>query len=133
MSLVYFVLLLALLQYFIFGLNVGRARGRFGIPAPGTTGHPDFERIYRVHANTLEQLVLFVPSLLLFAELVSAAWAAGLGIVYLVGRQLYSIGYTKAAEKRGAGFGLSALPVLVMLGGSLVAAGLAAWRDSGLG
>lgn len=122
MALVYIVLLLALIQYFVFGLAVGRARGRYGVAAPATTGHPDFERIYRVQMNTLEQLVLFVPALLLFAELVDPLWAAGLGVVFVVGRALYAIGYAKAANKRHAGFGLSALPVLVMLLGSLIAA-----------
>ncbi len=122
MALVHIVLLLALIQYFVFGLAVGRARGRYGVAAPATTGHPDFERIYRVQMNTLEQLVLFVPALLLFAELVDPLWAAGLGVVFVVGRALYAIGYAKAANKRHVGFGLSALPVLVMLLGSLIAA-----------
>lgn len=133
MALVYFVLVLALIQYFSFGLAVGRARGRYGITAPATTGHPDFERIYRVQMNTLEQLVLFVPAMLLFAELVDTRWAAGLGIVFIVGRALYASGYAKAANKRHIGFGLSALPVVVMLLGSLIAAGLAAFREAGLG
>jgi uncharacterized MAPEG superfamily protein len=133
MSLVYFVLLLALIQYFSFGLKVGRARAQYGVPAPAVTGNPDFERIYRVQMNTLEQLVLFVPALLLFAQLVDAYWAAGLGLLFIVGRALYSSGYTKAANKRHIGFGLSALPVLVMLLGALIAAGLGAWRDAGLG
>jgi uncharacterized membrane protein YecN with MAPEG domain len=82
--------------------------------------------------NTLEQLILFVPALLLFAQLVDARWAAGLGLVFIAGRALYSTGYTKAANKRHIGFGLSALPVLIMLLGSLIAAGLAAWREAGL-
>jgi uncharacterized membrane protein YecN with MAPEG domain len=126
MALVYLVLLLSLIQYFAFGLAVGRARGRYGVAAPATTGHPDFERIYRVQMNTLEQLVLFVPALLLFADLVDPLWAAGLGMVFVVGRMLYAIGYAQAANKRHLGFGLSALPVVVMLLGSLFAAGRAA-------
>lgn len=133
MALVYFVLLLALIQYFSFGIAVGRARGRYGVAAPATTGHPDFERLYRVQMNTLEQLVLFVPALLLFAELVDPTGAAALGLVFVIGRALYAAGYAKAANKRHLGFGLSALPVVVMLLGSLIAAGLAAFRDAGLG
>lgn len=133
MALVYFVLLLALLQFFLFGIQVGNARRRFGVPAPATSGHPDFDRVFRVQMNTLEQLALFVPSLLLFAHLVDERWAAGLGIVYLVGRQMYSRGYTQAAAKRSLGFAVSSLPVMILLVGSLVAAGVAAWRESGLG
>ena len=133
MSLVYFVLLLSLLQFFLFGIQVGNARRRFGVPAPATSGHPDFERVFRVQMNTLEQLALFVPSLLLFAHLVDERWAAWLGIVYLIGRQLYSRGYAQAAAKRSLGFAVSSLPVMILLVGSLVAAGMAAWRDAGLG
>jgi hypothetical protein len=58
---VHVVMLLAVLQYFVFGLAVGRARGRYGIPAPATAGHPDFERYYRIHMNPLEQLAVLLP------------------------------------------------------------------------
>lgn len=128
MSLVYFVLLLALLQYFVFGLAVGRARGRFGVHAPATSGHPDFERYYRVQMNTLEQLVVFAPSLIVFAMYVSPTWAAGLGLLFVVGRMLYFVGYVRAASKRHIGFGLSALPTVVLLVGGLIGAGAAALR-----
>jgi glutathione S-transferase len=119
------VTLLALAQFFYFGLMVGRARVRFGVKAPATTGNEDFERVFRVQMNTLELLIIFVPSIRLFATYVSAPWAAGLGAVYIVGRFLYFAGYSKAANKRGPGFGLSMLPTLVLLIGGLIGAGLA--------
>lgn len=128
MALVSIVVALALIQFFWFGLQVGRARVRFGIPAPATSGNPDFERVFRVHMNTLEQLVMFLPSIWIFASYVSPLWAAGLGVVYLVGRFLYAQGYAKAANKRGLGFGLSALPVMILLFGGLVGAGLSLTR-----
>jgi uncharacterized membrane protein YecN with MAPEG domain len=107
---------------------VGRARGRYGVQAPATTGHPDFERYYRIQMNTLEQLMVFVPSLWVFGTYVSAGWAAGLGAVFVVGRLLYFIGYSKAANKRFAGFGISALAVMVLMTGGLAGAVLALLR-----
>jgi hypothetical protein len=119
---VHVVMLLAVLQYFVFGLAVGRARGRYGIPAPATAGHPDFERYYRIQMNTLEQLAVLLPSLWTFATFVDPDWAAGLGLVFIVGRTLYFTGYAKAANKRALGFGIAALPTLVLLVGGLIGA-----------
>ena len=47
------VMLLALLQFFGFMIAVGRARARYGVKAPATSGNEDFERVYRVQMNTL--------------------------------------------------------------------------------
>ena len=99
--------LLALLVYFVVTLNVGLARGRYKIVAPAVSGHPDFERVYRVQMNTLEQLVLFLPSLWLFALFLSSVWASAFGAVWIVGRVLYAIGYYRDADKRHGGFGLA--------------------------
>ena len=133
MELVYFVTVLALIQYFLFGIAVGQARRTYNVPAPAMSGPPEFERVQRVQMNTLEQLVMFIPSLWMFAHLVSTTWAAGLGLVFIVGRALYSSGYRKAANKRGLGFGVSSLPVLIMMVGSLIGSGVAAWRAAGIG
>jgi glutathione S-transferase len=109
--------LVALLLYFVTTVNVGRARVKYKIEAPAVTGHPDFERVYRVQMNTLEQLVGFLPALWLFAVYVSAPWASALGALWIAGRVLYAVGYYRAAEKRSAGFGLGALAfVLLWLG-----------------
>jgi len=99
--------LAALLFYVITIINVGRARGRFKIDAPAVTGHPDFERVYRVQMNTLEQLVGFLPALWLFAFYLSPTWAATLGTAWVAGRVVYAVGYYRAAEKRGPGFGIT--------------------------
>jgi glutathione S-transferase len=119
-SLVAIVTLLALLVYFYMSLRVGQGRGKYGVPAPATTGHPDFERAYRIHMNTLEWLPLFLVSLWLFAF----AWgsdliAAGIGLVWIIGRIVYMTGYTKAAEARSTGFGIQALATGVLLFGAL--------------
>lgn len=121
------IVVLALLQYLAFGMLVGRARGRYEVSAPAITGHPVFERYYRVHQNTLESLVLFLPALLVFATYASATVGAGIGVVYLVGRQLYLRAYVKDPASRGPGFLLTLLPSLVLLIGGGVAAGMLAF------
>ena len=86
MELVYLTILLALLEYIVMGALVGRARAKHGIHAPAMTGHPDFERANRVHVNTLENLIIFIPAVWLFATYVSVPWAAGLGFLFVAAR-----------------------------------------------
>jgi uncharacterized MAPEG superfamily protein len=116
------VSVLALLQYILFAMLVGRARVRYGVKAPAVTGHEVFERHFRVQQNTLELIVVLLPGLWLFARYVDATWAAILGCVYLVGRFVYLRSYVADPAKRGPGFGLSFLPVVVLLVGALVGA-----------
>lgn len=124
MDLVALVLALALLQYIVFAVLVGRARGTYGVKAPAVTGHEVFERYFRVQQNTLELLVIFVPAVWLFGQYVSATLASILGAVYLVGRVLYLRSYVADPARRGAGFGLSMLPIMAMVIGVLIATGL---------
>ena len=113
------VIVIALLEYVVFGALVGRARGLYGVKAPAVSGHEIFERYFRVHQNTMELLVAFVPAAWLFGLYVSPAWAAGLGLVFVVGRIVYLLGYVKDPARREIGFGLSVLPIVVMLVGVL--------------
>ena len=113
---------LAVLQFVVFGFKVGGARGRYGIKAPAVTGNEIFERHFRVQQNTLELLVVLIPGLYLFGHYFSPLWAAGLGIVYLVGREVYSATYVKDPAKRSAGYGLSFLPAAILVIGGLVGA-----------
>ena len=113
---------LALAEYFGISLLVGRARGKYGIKAPATSGHPVFDRTFRVHQNTLEQLVIFLPSLWLFGTFVSAPWGALIGLVFIVGRVVYVQGYVADPEKRGTGFGIGFLANSVLLLGGLIGA-----------
>ncbi len=113
------VSLVALLLYFYMGLRVGRARSQHGVPAPAISGHEDFERVFRVQANTLEWLPLFLVSLWLFALYWDDKIAAGVGLVWIVGRFLYMTGYTRAASARSTGFGIQALATAVLLFGAL--------------
>jgi glutathione S-transferase len=122
MAWVLIVMVLALFQFYGFGVAVARARSRHGIAAPAITGHPGFERYFRVQMNTLEQLVAFLPAIWLFAQFVDPHWAAGLGVVYLTGRQIYFFSYVKDPRTRSLGFGLTSMPILIMLAGVLYAA-----------
>jgi len=116
------VIAVALLEYFVFLMAVGWARGKFKVAAPATTGHEVFERYYRVQMNTLEALVLFVPAVWLYGTYVSAQWAAILGAVFIVGRALYFVGYTRDPKKRGIGYLVGFVPTVVLSIGALIGA-----------
>lgn len=110
----------ALILYFVVTINVGRARYKYQIPVPQTTGNVDFERVLRVQQNTLEQLALFLPALWLFSIYVSPVWGSILGTTWIIGRIAYAWGYYQAAEKRGLGFAISSLSSIGLILGSLV-------------
>jgi glutathione S-transferase len=117
------VALLAVLQSMAFSFMVGYARGKYKVPAPAVAGNEVFERHFRVHYNTNELLIVFLPALWLFGLYISPRWAAILGGVYLLGRIVYAIGYVRAPTKREIGFGLSFLPIAVLLLGALIGVG----------
>ena len=116
---------LAVAFYFFTSMQVARARAAFGIKAPAITGHPDFERVFRVQMNTLEWMPIFLPSLWLFAIYISDALAAAVGLVWIAGRVLYMTGYSEAAAKRGRGFAIQASAAGVLWLGAL---GAILWR-----
>ena len=116
---------LAILMYFYFSFQVGKARTTYGIKAPAISGNPDFERVFRVHMNTLEWMPIFLPALWLFAIYISDAIAAALGVIWMVGRILYMTGYAKAANKRSPGFAIQASAAIVLW---LGATGAILWR-----
>jgi uncharacterized membrane protein YecN with MAPEG domain len=122
MPLVHLVIGLALVQFLYFAFAVGKARETWKVPAPATTGNEVFERYFRVQMNTLELLVVFLPASVLFAQYLSSYIAAALGVVYLIGRFVYFSSYVKEPKSRSLGYGLSVLPVMVLLGGALVGA-----------
>ena len=122
MAYVDIVTALAVLQFIVFGFRVGSARGRYGVKAPAITGNETFERYFRVQQNTLEQLIVFLPGLYLFSHYFHPLVAAVLGAVYLIGREIYAATYVKEPAKRGMGFGLTMLPVVILVLGGLVGA-----------
>lgn len=119
MPFVAIVTVLALAQFFWLATQVARARARYGIAAPAVSGNEVFERHFRVQMNTLEQLVLFLPSLWIFANYISSLWAAALGVVFIIGRAIYATAYVRDPKSRSLGFGLTAFPILAMMIGIL--------------
>lgn len=111
---------LALLVYYYTLFRAGMARGRFNVPAPSHDGPEEYVRHVRAHQNTLEHLVLFLPGLWLFAVAVSPLWAAGLGLLWPIGRLWYALGYYQAAEKRSLGLYMSMPPIYIFVLGSLI-------------
>jgi glutathione S-transferase len=116
---------LAVAFYFFTTTQVARARAAFSIKAPAITGHPDFERVFRVQMNTLEWMPIFLPSLWLFAIYINDAAAAALGAVWIIGRIMYWSGYKQAANKRSMGFAVQSVAAFALWLGVL---GAAVWR-----
>src|SRR5690606_5501933 len=125
-ELVILIIVLALIEYMIFSYQTAMARARYNIKAPAVYGHPMFERYFRVQQNTLEQLVIFVPAILLFswtAENLGVPGneiAACLGVVWLIGRALYARAYVREPLSRLVGFVLTLLPSALMVLGALI-------------
>jgi glutathione S-transferase len=122
MAYVDIVTALAVLQFLVFGFKVAKARGRYGVKAPAITGNEIFERHFRVQQNTLEQLIAFLPGLYLFSHYFNPLVAAGLGLVYLIGREMYAFTYVKDPGKREIGYALTLLPLAVLVVGGLIGA-----------
>ena len=120
MQAVAIVTILALAQFILFTIQVGSMRGKHGVKAPAVTGHPEFERMFRVQQNTMEQLVAFIPALWIYAYLVNPFWGAAIGLVFIIGRFIYRASYVKDPDSRGIGFTLTFLPTAVMLVWSLI-------------
>lgn len=99
--------LLAVLWYAVTGYQVGRARVRYKVRAPATTGDPAFERAYRVQMNELEQLAGFLPAMWILAWFGDPRYAALACCAWLAGRIIYAVGYWTDARKRGTGFTIS--------------------------
>jgi glutathione S-transferase len=126
------VTIFALMMYQVFTLNVGRARDTFGVKAPAITGSPEFEARYRVQMNTLEQIIVFIPSLWMFALFLGPVTIAGihgsvwapiiaaiLGVVWILGRIIYARGYYKSPSKRHIGFMIAFISTSLLMLGAL--------------
>lgn len=114
------IIILALIEYLVLAAMVGRARLQYNVPAPATAGHPIFERYFRVHQNTMEQLIVFIPALILFADYVNVLIAIILGALFIIARAIYAAGYIRDPEKRAAGATVSFIINAVLLIGSLI-------------
>lgn len=112
----------ALAQYSLFGIQVGSLRAKYDVFAPSQTGHEQFERMNRVHLNTLEQLVVFIPALWMHALYANPFWGAIIGLIFIVGRFIYRAEYLKDPASRSLGFAMTFIPSAVLLVWTLVAA-----------
>ena len=122
MAYVDIVTALALIQFMVFAYKVGGARMKYGVKAPAITGNEIFERHFRVQQNTLEALVVLLPGLYVFSRYFNPVWAAGLGVVYLIGREIYAATYVRDPAKRSRGYGLTFLPMVILAAGSGIGA-----------
>ncbi|WP_036026269.1 MAPEG family protein [Bradyrhizobium yuanmingense] len=113
------VTLLAIAFYFFTSINVSRSRTKTGVKVPAMSGHPDFERAFRIQMNTLEWMPIVLPALWLFAIYISDAIAAAIGVIWIIGRIVYFIGYLQAVAKRGTGFAIQALAAMALWVGAL--------------
>ena len=97
------VTVLAIIINLFFMFRTGLNRPKFKIDAPKTVGNETWERYFRVHANTVEQMVMFMPALWLAAFYSSDELAAGIGAIWLVGRLIYSYNYISKPKTRAPG------------------------------
>ncbi len=124
---IWLILALACVELIVFSALVGRGRAKYGVPAPATSGNPDWERLNRVHQNSLEQMVVFTPLFFLYATFVGKFTALILGVVFLLARIAYAVGYAKAPEKRAVGSAATFLVQIWMAIGVIVSL---LWRFS---
>jgi len=113
------VVLLALVQYVVFTMRVGLARGKYKVEAPACAGDSNFERLFRVQQNTMEQLIVMIPASYAFAYYVSPLWVLAPGLVFILGRFLYAAEYTKDPKTRTPGMVLTMLANVVLVLGAL--------------
>ena len=114
------IILIALLQFIFFTGRADFSRGKYDIKAPKTVGNERWERIFRIQQNTMEQLVIFIPGILIFSVYVSATWAVLPGILFIVGRHIYSRLYLQSPENRGPGMVLSFFTNIALVIGGLI-------------
>ena len=100
---------------FVLSLRVGKMRQEHGVKAPATSGHPEFERANRIHQNTIEQIVLFLPLLWLGLYVLGDALTGLIGAVWIVGRIVYANAYTRDPAARQIGMLITFLPTVVLL------------------
>lgn len=122
MDLVNLVAALAVLQFIVFSYLVGRARIAHNVSAPAVQGNEQFERVFRVQMNTMEQLICFLPSLLLANLYWPDTVVALVGVIYLIGRQIYRQTYIADPSKRTVGFLLTIAPTFFLLLAALIGA-----------
>ncbi len=109
-----------LVQYFALGLLAAFAREKAGLKAPAISGEEIFERRFRVHQNTMEQLVSFLPAMWMFSYYVDSCYGALLGVAFFIGRIIYSRAYVADPTSRTIGFTIGFFAFVIALLGTLI-------------
>jgi glutathione S-transferase len=115
---------MALMQVIFFAMQVGGARQKHGVDAPKTSGSDEFERHNRVHQNTMEQLIVILPAMWMFAYFVDPHWAAGIGLIFIFSRLMYRRAYLHDPKSRGLAFGIGIITQAILLLGSVIGAAM---------
>jgi len=124
MAYVNLIVLLALFQFLYFTFKVGLGRGKYGVKAPACEGNDQFDRLFRIQQNTLEQMIIMIPASYLFAHYLSEQWVLVPGVVYLLGRFLYSREYLTDPDSRTPGMAMTLLANVSLLIGGLIGVGM---------
>jgi len=113
------IVLLALLQYVWFTGRVGTARGKYNVNAPACDGDENWNRLFRVQQNTMEQLIVFIPATFAFSYYLSELWMMVPGLAFIIGRFLYSAEYLKDPKSRTPGMAMTLVANVVLVLGAL--------------
>jgi glutathione S-transferase len=113
------ITLMAIALMFWTAIGVGRARVKYEVKAPATSGNDMFDRAYRVQMNTMESALMMLPALWVYAAFIGDTGAAAMGLAWVAGRIWYALAYQKDPAKRGGGFSLALLAVAGLWAGGL--------------
>jgi len=113
------ITLMAIALMFWTAIGVGRARVKYEVKAPATSGNDMFDRAYRVQMNTMESALMMLPALWVYAAFIGDTGAAAMGLAWIAGRIWYALAYQKDPAKRGGGFSLALLAVAGLWAGGL--------------
>jgi len=101
------ITLLTVLLMFVTSVIVGKARVKYSIMAPATSGHEMFDRAYRVQMNTMEAALMMLPALWIYAVFNGEIGAFAMGVIWILGRAWYAQAYLSNTARRGPGFGIA--------------------------